>query len=101
MNWAESGEREKRPGNGRACFHSLASDVSGQRRLLTLLSNVCWLHGHPQGAVSTAWGVLLSVTLCGLILPFYEPLTPALPLDISSLDSLFLSPFTSAGLFPP
>lgn len=55
----------------------------------------------PQSAVSTAWGVLLSVTLCGLIFPFYEPLTPALPLDVSSLGSLFLSHFTSAGILPP
>lgn len=31
LNKVQSGEREKRPGNGRACFHSLAAHVSGQR----------------------------------------------------------------------
>lgn len=48
LNWAESGEGKKHPGNGRACFHSLASPGSGQRLLLTPLSTVCCLHGYPS-----------------------------------------------------
>lgn len=48
LNWAESGEGKKHSGNGRACFHSLASPVSGQRLLLTPLSTVCCLHGYPS-----------------------------------------------------
>ena len=81
-------------------FFSL-SRLRAERCLLTPLSDVCWLHGRPQSALSTAWGVLLGVTLHGIIFPFSEPLTPALPLDISSLSSLLSSPFTSAGIFPP
>lgn len=80
VNWAESGEREKCPGTGGACFHLFSlSCLRAQRRLLTLLSDGCWLPGYPQGAGSTAWGVLLSVTFCGLIFQFSEPLTPLLP----------------------
>lgn len=102
LNQRWSGERKKHPANSMACFPFFSCTCLGAERcLLTPLSNVCWFRGYPQGATSAAWGVTHSVTLRGLIFPFSEPLTPALPLDVSSLDSLFLSPFTSAGIFPP
>lgn len=66
--------------NQRGLFpFSSRSGLWAQRRLLTPLSGGCRLPGYPQGAGSTAWGVLLSVTLCALIFPFSEPLTPPLP----------------------
>lgn len=70
LNLAQSGEKEKRPRNSRACFHSLASHVSGQ----TDVSSTSWaMFAGYMDIPKVPWallGVFCSVSSCDLIFPF-------------------------------